>query len=127
MTIEIDAYTLAKAPKWREELVLLTYNESKADDFLEEKGSEELKNRFRKTEESCYLEYGDVMRVHVTYDYATKRFTIHEESFSSMEEVVEYAAKFFMLQKTKKPRIAFWKRPVYYTAEEAIAYLKEKK
>lgn len=125
MKIIIDDYTLAKVPKWREELILLTYNESSADDFLETQGSEELKKRFHKREEQCYLEYGDVMRVEVHYDYDTQRFTVNKERFQNIDEVLDYVAKFFVLQKTKKKSFAFWKRPTCYTAEEVIQLLKK--
>lgn len=126
MKIEIDNYTLAKLPAWREELILLTYNESTADNFLETVASEKLKRRFEQTEETGYLDYGGVMRVHVHYDYVTQYFTINEEQFKNVDEVLDYAAKYFVLQKTAKKRLAFWKRPVFYTAEEATQILKNK-
>lgn len=125
MNIKIDKYTLAKLPAWREELILLTYNESTADDFLDDVASDELKARFHKKEETCHLEYGDVMRVQVHYDYATQAFTVNEEIFKNVDEVLDYTAKFFVLQKTKKKSLAFWKKPVYYNAEEVKEILKK--
>lgn len=124
MKVTIDKFTEAKKEAWREELVLLTYNESVADDFLDNNASDALKQRFHKTNEQCYLEYGDVMRVLVAYDYGTQLFTVHQRTFDNIDAVMEYVAAFFMLQKTKKKSLAFWKRPQYYTAEEAEAFLK---